>query len=95
MEKGKLFVVDYPIYHDIPHVPDITDEDPTDRRVMLRSSSPVGLFAVRKDSTGKNELKAVAIQLDYKPGNIFHFNWIAYVLSDGFWDMVLFTPNRD
>eukprot|EP00795_Rhopilema_esculentum_P006097 gene6097-11484_t len=67
VEKGKLFVVDYPIYHDIPHVPDITDEDPTDRRVMLRSSSPVGLFAVRKDSTGKNELKAVAIQLDYKP----------------------------
>ena len=68
MEKGKLFAVDYPIYHDIPHVPDIMDEDPTDKRTLLRSTSPIGIFAVGKDEKGANELKIVAIQMDYKPG---------------------------
>ena len=68
MEKGILFAVDYPIYHDIPHVPDIMDLDPTDKRTMLRSTSPIGIFVVGKDPKGNNELRIAAIQMNYKPG---------------------------
>lgn len=68
MQKGILFVFDYPIYHDIPRVADISDEDPNDKRTVMRSTSPIGVFAVGKDEKGNNELKVVAIQMNYKPG---------------------------
>ena len=70
MAKGLLFAVDYPIYHDIPHVTDIMDLNSTDNRNMLRSTSPIGIFVVGKDANGKNELKIAAIQMDYQPGEI-------------------------
>lgn len=70
-ERGLLFAVDYPIYHDISHVPDIMDEDPNDKRILMRSTSPIGLFAIGKDAKGVNELKIVAIQMNYKPGRKF------------------------
>ena len=70
MKQGILFAVDYPIYHDIAHVNDIMDLDINDERKMIRSTSPIGIFAVGKDAKGDNELKIVAIQMDYKPGRI-------------------------
>ena len=84
MEKGILFAVDYPIYHNIPHVPDITDENPNDNRKMMTSSSPIGLFAVGKDQYGKNELKVFAIQLNYKPGEfrIIYFQTNSLTIRD-------------
>jgi len=69
MAKGLLFAVDYPIYHDIPHVTDIMDLNSTDNRNMLRSTSPIGIFVVGKDANGKNELKIAAIQMDYQPAS--------------------------
>eukprot|EP00794_Sanderia_malayensis_P009589 gene9589-10576_t len=67
--KGTLFAVDYPMYDDIPHVRDITDPDFNDTRVMMKSTSPIGIFAVGKNAKGENELRVAAIQLDYKPNS--------------------------
>ena len=73
IEKGLLYITYYPIYHDIPHVADITDYNTNDKLIMKNSSSPIGIFAVGKDGEGQNELKAVAIQWDFNPCKFSNF----------------------
>ena len=60
---------------DMPRSPDLTDRDP--RRTMWNFLSPIALFASAK-VTGEdfNELVPVAIQMDYKPGQLHECNRI-------------------
>jgi len=65
IDKGSIFVAQYPLFDNLINVPDITEPRPT--RKMWKSLSPIALFASRPGDNGAPaQLRPVAIQLDYK-----------------------------
>ena len=67
IDKGSIFVAQYPLFDNLINVPDITEPRPT--RKMWKSLSPIALFASRPGDNGAPaQLRPVAIQLDYKTG---------------------------
>lgn len=69
IEEGVVYVVDYPLIHNLTNVADIGDINPTDERKMRRSMSPFGAFVSVEGNSGIHSLKAVAIQVDMNSGN--------------------------
>ena len=66
---GSIFVAQYPVFDNLVTVPDITEPRPT--RKMWPAMSPIALFASRPGENGAPaQLRPVAIQLDYTPGEI-------------------------
>ena len=62
IKNGDVYVLRYEVFDDMVSYPDLYENRPG--RTMWLSQSPVALFAVNKEK----QLRAAAIQTDYKPG---------------------------
>ncbi|XP_002167264.2 polyunsaturated fatty acid 5-lipoxygenase isoform X1 [Hydra vulgaris] len=64
VEQGSLFVLYHESYNDIETIPDVSDKDTSNRRPLIKVTSPITLFVLVE-----RELKVAAIQIDYKPSS--------------------------
>ena len=65
--QGRIYALRYELCDDLPREPDLTDNDP--RRTMWDTLSPIALFVSAPDFvTDRNDLVAVAIQMDHTKG---------------------------
>lgn len=71
ISDGSVFVCEFPLFDNIVNVPDITEGNPS--RKMWKSMSPIAVFVSRPSPDGQTaELIPTAIQMDSKPGTIWH-----------------------
>ena len=76
--NGHIYALRYELCDDLPKEPDLTDKE-NGTRTMWKTLSPIALFvSVSNVVTNRNDLVAVAIQMDYKKGTtlfscLFHF----------------------
>ena len=65
--QGRIYALRYELFDDLPSEKDYTDED--HGRTMWKTLSPIVLFVSAPDAvTERNDLVAVAIQMDHTKG---------------------------
>lgn len=62
-----MYALRYEVFDDLVSFADVVDQTPG--RTMWPLKSPVALFAIKSQKSGKR-LRPAAIQLDYKPGRM-------------------------
>ena len=78
--QGRIYALRYELCDDLPREPDLTDNDP--RRTMWGTLSPIALFVSAPDFvTDRNDLVAVAIQMDHTKGTTLFYLVVRFIAS--------------